>query len=213
LNPLHAQVISQEAVHVERASGVGRVHGAEYVELHPVLLEQSGGGHGSVEGAVAPLVHAVRVVKRPWAIDAQPNQEVVFAEELAPGIVQQYSVCLDGVLDVHTGPCILGCARHRTPVEVEPHEGGLAALPGNRHPAGTLCLDILADISLQQLIRHPEVTAGVELLLGQEEAVLAGEVAGSACGLGQHMEVRRRARRHRRAAQRGLRSGSIRVGR
>jgi hypothetical protein len=51
-----------------------------------------------------------------------------------------------------------------------------------------LSLNILADILLQQLIRHPEAAAGIEALFGKKEAVLAAQIACRSCGLGQQMK-------------------------
>ncbi|MNY35353.1 hypothetical protein D3C86_1697520 [compost metagenome] len=102
------------------------------------------------------------------------------------------------MLNRHAGAEILVHQRERAPEERQAHQGRLATLPGDGDVRRTLGLDDLLDVGLEQLVRHPEAVAGIERLLGQEEAILAVEVADGPRRLGQHVEGRRRvARAHR----------------
>ncbi len=77
----------------------------------------------------------------------------------------------------------------RASEEVEAHQGRFAALPGDddlRH--GAVRFEHLAEVGLLQLFGHPESAARVQHLLGQEEAVVAIEVAGRPGGLRHQME-------------------------
>jgi hypothetical protein len=62
-------------------------------------------------------------------------------------------------------------------------------------------LDQLAQVRLEQDIRHPETAAGIEHLLGEEEAIGAVEVADSACRLCQEVERPRRGRKRARRCE------------
>jgi hypothetical protein len=53
-------------------------------------------------------------------------------------------------------------------------------------------LQELLNIRLQQIIRHAELAAGIELFFGQEKAVLTIQIADGSGWLSQQMEGRRR---------------------
>ena len=55
---------------------------------------------------------------------------------------------------------------YRALEEIQPHQGRLAALPGDRHLRRPVRFEELADVGLQQLIGHAEAAAGIEHLLG-----------------------------------------------
>ena len=54
-----------------------------------------------------------------------------------------------------------------------------------------MSFDELADVILQNFIRHAEGAAGIEQLLIQKEAVLASQVANGTRRLGQHVDTGR----------------------
>ena len=64
-----------------------------------------------------------------------------------------------------------------------------ATLPSDRDLVDLLRLDHLPDVSLQQIVGHPEPVARIQHLLRQEEAVLAVQVADRPGRLGHHVEV------------------------
>ena len=165
-----------------------------------------------VEGGLAALVDPVRVVHLPRAVDRDADQEVVLLQERAPLVVQQGAVGLDRVEDPLARPRVLVFQLDGPAEKVQAHHGRLAALPGHdhlRHPR--VRLHELADIGLLQPGGHPELTARVQHLLGQEEAVLAVQVAHRAGGLGHHVEGQRSARhgQHVRALRAGLGGGGL----
>ncbi len=95
-------------------------------------------------------------------------------------------VCM--VLRMH-GRRVLPLQLERSPEEVQTHERRLAALERDHHLVdAALGGEQLREVRLVYVGRHPEPAAGVELVLGQEEAVLAVEVADGAGGLGHHVE-------------------------
>ena len=139
-------------------------------------------------------------ISRGPSIDS-PTRKRVLLEERTPLVVQQRAVGLDRVGDALARQRQVVGDLDRTPEEVEAHHRGLAALPRHRdlRRAGVR-LDQLPQVGLQQVVGHPEAAARVEHLLGQEEAVLAVQVADGAGRLGQQMERRGGAFRDQRAA-------------
>ena len=61
--------------------------------------------------------------------------------------------------------------------EVQSHERGLAALPGKGDFRYLLGLDVLPDVFFEQVFGHAETAARVQVLLREEVAVLAIEIA------------------------------------
>jgi len=81
---------------------------------------------------------------------------------------------------------------HHAVEELAAHERRLTSLPGD-HYLGLVGMggQQLRDVGTEHVVAHAEVAARVEVLLRQEEAVLAVEVADGARGLGHHVEGRR----------------------
>src|SRR6266516_2672539 len=88
------------------------------------------------------------------AIHTQPDQKMVLAEKLAPGLIQEDAIGLHRVLDSNAWTRVLFDVVHCLLEKVESHQGGFAALPGNGHFRGALRLDQLADIGFEQIISH-----------------------------------------------------------
>ena len=119
-----------------------------------------------------------------------PTRKSCSCEELAPLVVEQRAVGLDRVLELLArAPVPLG-QLDGAAEEVEAHQRGLAALPGDGDLAGPAATSSSwRDVGLEHVVAHPEPVARVERLLRQEEAVLAVEVADRAGRLGQHVEL------------------------
>ena len=75
------QLVAEEAVDLDRMVGVGRVDGAQDVDVHTVVVQAPPAAHHVVERALAALVDAVGVVQRLRAVDAQADQDLVLLEE------------------------------------------------------------------------------------------------------------------------------------
>ena len=191
------ELVPEEAVDIVWMVAVGRVHGAEDVDVDAVLLEQTPASNHAIERALAAFVHAIGVVQRARSVDAQPDEIPVRLEERRPLIVQSRAVGLNGV-----GECLvwslvaLGIVR-RALEEVEAHQCRLAALPGDVHLGPRLGFEQLADVGLEQLVRHPKAASRVEHFFREEKAVSAVEIAHRARRLRQHVEVGEPTRRHR----------------
>jgi len=121
-------------------------------------------------------------------VEAQTDQKVVFMKELTPLIVEEDAVRLEGVLDSCTWLCISFLELHGAPVEIDPHESWLSALPRYCHLRDLVSFEKLPYIGLVDLIRHPEAASEVEFLFFQEEAVVATEIAGRSRRFGHDME-------------------------
>jgi pimeloyl-ACP methyl ester carboxylesterase/class 3 adenylate cyclase len=183
LDELGAEVVAEEAVDVEGVVLVGGVDRAEEVHVNPVPAEEIPAAHHVIEGAGAALVHAVGVMHLAGAVDAEADKEGVLLEEGTPLVVQAGAVGLDGVANHLAGTAVALDVVHGALEEVEAHEGGLAALPGDDDVGSGVGLQEQLEVCLQEVVGHAEAAAGVEHLLGEEEAVLAVQVADGPGGL------------------------------
>src|SRR5262245_61571122 len=98
----------------------------------------------------------------PRAVDREPDEKLVLAEERGPRKIEEGSVGLDRVLGSLSGlEVVLGeldCA----PKEVEPHQRRLTSLPGDRHLGDrVVSLDQLAQVRIEQIVRHAKARAWV----------------------------------------------------
>ncbi len=193
LHELGAEVVTEEAVHLEPVISVGGMDGTQDVEIDGMRLQEAEPAHHPVEGTGAALVEAVGVMERLGSVETDAHQETVLLEEATPFVVQRGAVGLDRVLDRLPRTPVLLDELDRAAEEVQPHEGRLAALPGEVHFRCLMGLEQLADVVLEQVVRHAEAAAGVEHLLGEEEAVLAVEVADRAGRFHENVKGGRRA--------------------
>ena len=131
LDVSHAEVVAEEAVDVERVVLVRRVHRAEDVDVDFVLAEQLVSAQHLVEGRVALLVDAERVVQLARTVDADADEEACSREQLAPLVGQQRAVGLDRVFDGLVRAPMLLDELDRAAEEVDAHQRRLAALPGD----------------------------------------------------------------------------------
>ena len=122
-----------------------------------------------------------------------PMQEVVFAKKAAHSSSSSVPLVCMVCRKVMPGRRYFSTSVHGAPVEVQPHQRWLAALPGDVDAVRLVRLDELADVLLQHRLAHAELAAGVEDLLVQEEAVGAVQVADRAGRLRQQVKGRRRA--------------------
>ncbi len=153
-----------------------------------MVLQTAGGRDDAVEDRPPAPVVPVGVVQLARPVDAQAHQVVVLREESGPLVVEEHAVGLERALDRHAGGHATGFGRARPAEEVEPHERRLPALPGERHLRGLLGPRGLRDEGLHHLVGHAEVAARIQLLLLEEEAVVAAQVAARAGGLGHDVE-------------------------
>ena len=95
------------------------------------------------------------------------------------------------------GPTVLLLQLQSPSEEVQAHHRRLAALERHDDLVGTdVGLEQLRDVGLVDSRVHAEAAAGVQLLFGEEEAVVAVQVADRAGGFAHHVEDVRRGVRH-----------------
>ena len=192
LHELAAAVVAQEPVDLYRPVFVGGVDGGEGVPFDLVLAQCREPAHHLVERGLAGLVAAIRVVDVARPVDTEADEEAVLLEEPRPVAVDLGAVGLDRVDDCRARAGVLLAQLDGPAEELEPHEHRLAALPGDLDLRRAVRLHELPDVALEKLIAHVRPRAGIQLLLLEEEAVGAVEVAHGAGGLGQQVEGPRR---------------------
>jgi len=140
--------------------------------------QQRSGLHHLVPGRRAALGRPELVVQVLRAVEAQADVEALRLEEARPVLVEQHAVGLQVVLDALAGLAVAVLQRDHLLEERQPHDRGLAALPGEHHLVAGLRLDVLADVLLEQIGGDARVGLMAEQLgLVQIEAVRAVEVA------------------------------------
>ncbi len=133
LHPVGPSIVPEEPVHLEGVVAVETVHRGEDVVFHIVFLEQSQPPHHLVERALTALRDSIGVVQLPRAVDADPDEEVVLGEELAPVVGEQGPVGLQRVEERHPRLAVSLLELDGRAVEVQAHQRRLAALPRHRH--------------------------------------------------------------------------------
>ena len=124
LHPGGAGFVPEKAVNLEGVISVEPINGGENIVFHPMLLQQPEASQHPVKGWPAPLVHPVGIVQLAGTVDANADEEAVLAEELAPFVVQERAVGLQGVLEGHVRPLVLVLVSKGAPIKVETHQGG-----------------------------------------------------------------------------------------
>jgi hypothetical protein len=106
---------------------------------------------------VTSHIFSVKVVKLFGSIQAEADQEIILVEKLAPLLVEEDAIGLEGVLDLGSGLLIFFLKFHGAPEEMETHESRLASLPGHGYLRNLVGFEMLPDMSLVDLIGHPEI--------------------------------------------------------
>ncbi len=148
------ELVAQEAIDVERLPRVQPMHAGQRVECHAGPAQQVGGGHHLVEGRRTALVDTKAVVQFTRPVDAQPDQKAVLFQEAGPVFVEQNAVGLKIVFDLLPGLRVFLLQGDHAAEEVQPAQGGLAALPREHDGSTGIAVDILADEKLQRLVIH-----------------------------------------------------------
>jgi len=124
----------EEAVNFKRPLRVCAIDNGESIELNTVLFEYLQTGHHPFKRRILFLIDAVRVVQVAGAVDTQTNKKPVHVQELAPLVIKQRAVSLQGVVD-RFPMGIFGLQCHHLAEEFHSKQGWLASLPGK----GDLC--------------------------------------------------------------------------
>jgi len=195
---------AEEPVQLLGAADVRLAEHAKDVELHALLLEQLDALDHALPGAAALLVDTVAVVHLFGAVEREAHQPLILAEEVAPVLVQQDAVGLDGVADALAVAAVLLFELHELLEERQAGQGGFAAL--KREDALRVGVEkVGVDEALERVEGHAasgEGLVGIGVAI-EIEAVGAGEVADRRSGLDQQgADARRRAGDHALRVQR-----------
>src|ERR1700735_3627358 len=134
--------------------------------------------HYLVEGSLLAAVEAIGVVDLAGAVATDTDKKIVFLEKGAPLVIQEDSVGLKRVFNGLPGPTVLLHDFDGLSKELDLHEGGLAALPGNRHGRRAMRIQELLDVEFECFVRHPMLFVRIQGVFGQEKTIGAINVAG-----------------------------------
>jgi hypothetical protein len=167
---------------------VHRIDRAKDVEIHVVLFQETEPLHHAVKRSLTRSVCPAGIVQFPWSSDTDTNSKPVFPEKIAPLVVQQDSIRLDGVMDHHAGPAIVFLNEHSLFKKIPAQECRLATLPCKGYFRYAVCFYGLPDVLLENFIGHAEPAFRIQFSLAKVEAILAGQVTPGATGFGHEMK-------------------------
>ena len=135
------------------------------------------------------LGHAIDVVQRRRTVEAEPDGKIFSRKKAAPVVVEEHAVRLDAVVDTPVRGQVFALELGYLAEIVYPEDGRLAAVPEEIDLRFGGDCDLLADVLLQQIVRHAKrLAVRVEQVLLQVVTVAAIEVAGSPCGFCKDLE-------------------------
>jgi len=156
--------------------GVEAINKDEDVVFDVVFPAAVNGSHHFVESSRAGMVGAVMVVVLFGAVDADADEEVVFAEKLAPLVVEQDGVGLQSVADDLAGCAVFPLQLDELLIEIEAHERGFTALPCKTR-LGKLQLEVIGDEAFEYFVAHTLAAPANFGCTALVEAVFAIEIA------------------------------------
>ena len=133
--------------------GIPAVHHRHRVPFHTMLLQQFDASHDLLERRLSAGRMAVAVVEGLWTVDGDAHEEIVFAEETAPLVVEQRAIGLDAVGD-GASAAVDALQLQSAAIEVDGAQERFAPMPGEQHLRHGLGFHVLADELLQELVAH-----------------------------------------------------------
>jgi hypothetical protein len=124
-------------------------------------------------------------VNRLGSIYGQPHQKPVLPEKACPFFGKAETICLNGVVAVHTGLGIFPFQFHKAPEEVKTYQSRLAALEHEGdHSAGRNQPESFTDDSFGCILGH-NTHVFLRSIIGNVfiETVSAPHIAKTGCGL------------------------------
>ena len=147
-------LVAQEAVDVDRALGGVAVDHAQGGKGDAVPVQAFDGGHHPGVRRLTALAVTMAVVQLGWAVDRQPDEEILGLEEGAPFIVEQRTVGLQIILNRLLGFFVFGLDFNDAAEKIQPHQRGFTALPAKYHFVASLRFDILPNMRFEQKFAH-----------------------------------------------------------
>ena len=184
LHEVGAELIAEIPVDLKPMLLVRVVYRAQDIATHAGLTQDVPTANHHRMRAAAGAVEPVGVVIWLGTVDRDTDEHVVGLEELCPLLVDQRAIGLHRVDDMLPGTAIAFAQLDEGAEEWQAAQGRLTALPEHSHLAVGTGGQIFGDICGQRLLVHLLSLGGVKQFLGQEEAILAVEVACRAGGLG-----------------------------
>ena len=156
--------------------GVEVIDEDEDVVFDVVFFAAVNGPHHFVESSGAGMVGAVVVVVLFWAVDTDADEEVIFAKELAPLVVEEDGVGLQSIADDLAGYAVFPLQLDELLIEIEAHERGFTTLPCKTR-LGKLQLEVIGDEAFEYFVAHTLAALADFGCTAFVEAVFAIEIA------------------------------------
>ncbi len=140
--------------------------------------------HRALEGGPSVSGDAVSVVQFLRTVQTEPDSEALGRQKTAPFLIKQRSVGLHPVGKDPARRAVLALQGHDFPEMIEPQDGRLSAMLGKPDRLVGGGLDMLDDVTLQEVSGHAEGSAlRIKVFLLQIVTIATLQVAGGPAGL------------------------------
>jgi hypothetical protein len=168
--------IDEKIEYLVRLGHILIVDQCEDIKLDVIVFAPLDRCHDPIPGALALIVKPVVVVEFLWSIETYAYEKFVFVKKLAPFIVKQDAVGLQGVGDDLAVFAVFLLELDELFVKIKPHQRRFAPLPCEsrfRH----IKRNIAADEFVQHFVAHTMTALAENICLAGIKAVLALDVA------------------------------------
>lgn len=177
-----AAIVAEEVIEVEGIVGIEVVDHCHGIPFDVVLLEQFDASLHLEKGGAMVGGAPILIVKLLGSIDRDAHEPLVVVEEAAPLVGEKRAIGLDAVAD-DAATTIISLQLEDSLIEGEGTHQRLASVPCEEHFGLCLCLDILANELLEELVAHDMTgLVGIEMTLLEVVAVTATQIAMRTCG-------------------------------
>lgn len=140
------------------------------------MVEHLDGAHHLIESGSTSFRQAEGVVNIGRTVERDTKQEIVCNKQLAPRLINQGAIGLQRVFDAFTVGIFL-LQQHCFSVKIDPQQQRLTAVPVELHDIYVIGLDVLADVTFEQLVAHHHLVAAILLRLIQVVTIVTIEIA------------------------------------
>ena len=182
LQELALEFIAEKAIEADRVLGVVMIGRRHRIPLHAIFAEHPDALHHSFPSAITLSIKPISVVLLLSSVNTDAYEPTLIMKELAPFWREMESVRLNTVADA-LASAIIPLQPNCLLIETEGLEHRFATMPSEEHIWSLLNLDIVADVLLEEFVRHAALLLFREMLLLQIIAILATQITHRTCRL------------------------------
>ena len=182
LQELALEFIAEKMIEGKRVLGIVMIGSRHRIPLDTIIIEHPDALHHSFPSAITLSIKPISIVLLLSSVNTDAHEPTLVMKELAPFWREMESVGLNTVADA-LASAIIPLQPDCLLVETEGLEHRFATMPSEEHIWSLLNLDIVADVLLEELVRHSALLLFREMLLLQIIAILATQITHRTCRL------------------------------